>query len=368
MAAPAPVEHGCRSPRPMPVLLLLLVVLLMSGGSLAAAQATHDFAHVLGLSFRRAIHRSARAAIGSVAERSGRPSAGFFHLVPLCRLAPLACVHRHIMLTTAIRNSPSHTDAHLARFYEAQMSGDVPTWSRAHQFNGGWRNTAHGNDGRGPNGIGMDVSGGWYDAGGTAAARNASCTTSNCALTWCWPVCKYACITMHAALRNVTTLHGWNGECMHHHACRALTCDHIARMERGTGQQDHDQTSMHTHHPAAMILAMCTTPMTLHCPSPQFLPAPPPPLRPAHAPRPPEAAPAAGRVGVAPGLWRARLGGRPAGRRRVGQLCAQPALGCGLPAQMPRQRVRYPGQQCVRGAGAMAVGGYRPGGRGGWRA
>ncbi|EFJ40288.1 hypothetical protein VOLCADRAFT_99925 [Volvox carteri f. nagariensis] len=51
------------------------------------------------------------------------------------------------------------------KFYEAQMSGDVPTWSRASQAAGGWRNKSHLLDGTGPNGIGVDLSGGWYDAG-----------------------------------------------------------------------------------------------------------------------------------------------------------------------------------------------------------
>ncbi|GIL46304.1 hypothetical protein Vafri_3317 [Volvox africanus] len=51
------------------------------------------------------------------------------------------------------------------RFYEAQMSGAVPAWSRASQAAGGWRNNSHSLDGSGPNGIGVDLSGGWYDAG-----------------------------------------------------------------------------------------------------------------------------------------------------------------------------------------------------------
>ncbi|GFR50177.1 hypothetical protein Agub_g12344 [Astrephomene gubernaculifera] len=51
------------------------------------------------------------------------------------------------------------------RFYEAQMSGDVPTWSRASQATGGWRNRSHMQDGTGPSGINVDLSGGWYDAG-----------------------------------------------------------------------------------------------------------------------------------------------------------------------------------------------------------
>ncbi|KAG2499373.1 hypothetical protein HYH03_002948 [Edaphochlamys debaryana] len=51
------------------------------------------------------------------------------------------------------------------RFYEAQMSGDLPSWCRASQANGGWRNRSHLLDGTGPDGINRDLSGGWYDAG-----------------------------------------------------------------------------------------------------------------------------------------------------------------------------------------------------------
>ncbi|GLC56778.1 hypothetical protein PLESTB_001144700 [Pleodorina starrii] len=45
------------------------------------------------------------------------------------------------------------------------MSGDIPAWSRASQAAGGWRNKSHMLDGTGPGGIGVDLSGGWYDAG-----------------------------------------------------------------------------------------------------------------------------------------------------------------------------------------------------------
>ncbi|KAG2484824.1 hypothetical protein HYH03_016391 [Edaphochlamys debaryana] len=52
------------------------------------------------------------------------------------------------------------------RFYEAQMSGDVPSWSRAARGQpGGWRNRSHMLDGTSNGGIGVDLSGGWYDAG-----------------------------------------------------------------------------------------------------------------------------------------------------------------------------------------------------------
>ncbi|GIL48171.1 hypothetical protein Vafri_4861 [Volvox africanus] len=51
------------------------------------------------------------------------------------------------------------------RFYEAQMSGEVPSWSRASLAQGGWRNRSHTRDGFGPDGIGVSLEGGWYDAG-----------------------------------------------------------------------------------------------------------------------------------------------------------------------------------------------------------
>ncbi|KAJ9519061.1 hypothetical protein QJQ45_003531 [Haematococcus lacustris] len=51
------------------------------------------------------------------------------------------------------------------RFFEAQQSGRLPTWNRAAQVNGGWRNDSHLYDGFGPAGINTDLSGGLYDAG-----------------------------------------------------------------------------------------------------------------------------------------------------------------------------------------------------------
>ncbi|PNH04469.1 Endoglucanase A [Tetrabaena socialis] len=49
------------------------------------------------------------------------------------------------------------------RFYEAQMSGAVPSWSRASRSAGGWRSASHMRDGiMSP---GADISGGWYDGG-----------------------------------------------------------------------------------------------------------------------------------------------------------------------------------------------------------
>ncbi|GIL46302.1 hypothetical protein Vafri_3317 [Volvox africanus] len=45
------------------------------------------------------------------------------------------------------------------------MSGAVPSWSRASQAAGGWRNSSHLRDGFGPDGINVDLSGGWYDDG-----------------------------------------------------------------------------------------------------------------------------------------------------------------------------------------------------------
>jgi hypothetical protein len=52
-------------------------------------------------------------------------------------------------------------------FYEGQMSGRLPDWNRLSRKNGGWRSSAHLNDG---DTIGKDLSGGYYDAGGEFAA------------------------------------------------------------------------------------------------------------------------------------------------------------------------------------------------------
>ncbi len=51
-------------------------------------------------------------------------------------------------------------------FYEAQQSGVLPTWNRARRANGGWRDNSHTTDGAD---IGIDASGGFYDAGGVCA-------------------------------------------------------------------------------------------------------------------------------------------------------------------------------------------------------
>ncbi len=55
-------------------------------------------------------------------------------------------------------------------FYEAQQSGALPSWNRVRRTEpGGWRDDAHTNDGLSQ---GVDVSGGFYDAGGE---RRGSC-------------------------------------------------------------------------------------------------------------------------------------------------------------------------------------------------
>jgi hypothetical protein len=48
-------------------------------------------------------------------------------------------------------------------FYEGQMSGNLPSWNRLLYSKGGWKKSAHLNDG---SPIGKDLSGGYYDAGG----------------------------------------------------------------------------------------------------------------------------------------------------------------------------------------------------------
>jgi hypothetical protein len=47
-------------------------------------------------------------------------------------------------------------------FYESQMSGKLPAWNRVSASKGGWRRSAHLDDG---NTIGTDLVGGFYDGG-----------------------------------------------------------------------------------------------------------------------------------------------------------------------------------------------------------
>jgi endoglucanase len=54
-------------------------------------------------------------------------------------------------------------------FYESQMSGKLPDWNRVAAKNGGWRRTAHLEDGKD---YGYDLAGGFYDAGGESDASN----------------------------------------------------------------------------------------------------------------------------------------------------------------------------------------------------
>ncbi len=56
-------------------------------------------------------------------------------------------------------------------FYEAQQSGALPAWNRARRGAGGWRDDAHTSDG---SDVGVDLSGGFYDAGG-AGVTQGSC-------------------------------------------------------------------------------------------------------------------------------------------------------------------------------------------------
>lgn len=58
------------------------------------------------------------------------------------------------------------TKAHL--WYEGQISGKQPEWSRASIKKGGWRGDSHVKDGQT---IGKDLMGGFYDAGGESATR-----------------------------------------------------------------------------------------------------------------------------------------------------------------------------------------------------
>lgn len=48
-------------------------------------------------------------------------------------------------------------------FYQGQMSGDLPAWNALLYSKGGWKKSAHLNDG---SPIGANLVGGFYDAGG----------------------------------------------------------------------------------------------------------------------------------------------------------------------------------------------------------
>eukprot|EP00955_Chlamydomonas_euryale_P076068 362539-Chlamydomonas_euryale.AAC.1 len=52
-----------------------------------------------------------------------------------------------------------------------QQSGALPAWNKFLVTGGGigWRGDAHLRDGSGPDGLGVDLSGGWYASGGEAA-------------------------------------------------------------------------------------------------------------------------------------------------------------------------------------------------------
>ncbi|KXZ48929.1 hypothetical protein GPECTOR_24g219 [Gonium pectorale] len=72
------------------------------------------------------------------------------------------------------------------RFYEAQMSGSLPNWSRA-----GWRAASHLEDGQGPDMRfypNKDLTGGWYENGGYLKVSLTQGATASLlaysALTW----------------------------------------------------------------------------------------------------------------------------------------------------------------------------------------
>lgn len=60
----------------------------------------------------------------------------------------------------------SHGHLTARRFYEVQQSGHIASWNRVSENNGGWRSNSHLYDGFGEDGLNMDLSGGYYDAGG----------------------------------------------------------------------------------------------------------------------------------------------------------------------------------------------------------
>jgi hypothetical protein len=59
-----------------------------------------------------------------------------------------------------------YVSASFCRYYEVQQSGHIAPWNRVSRSAGGWRGNSHVYDGLGEDGGGVDMSGGWYDAGG----------------------------------------------------------------------------------------------------------------------------------------------------------------------------------------------------------
>ncbi|KXZ42667.1 hypothetical protein GPECTOR_126g523 [Gonium pectorale] len=80
----------------------------------------------------------------------------------------------------------------MCRFYEAQMSGSLPPWSRVAKANsGGWRSPGHLQDGQGPDMRyypNKDLTGGWYENGGYLKVSLTQGATASLlaysALTW----------------------------------------------------------------------------------------------------------------------------------------------------------------------------------------
>jgi hypothetical protein len=70
-------------------------------------------------------------------------------------------------------------------FYQGQMSGNLPAWNALLYSKGGWKKSAHLDDG---SPIGADLVGGFYDAGGAqdttagGAAAAACCVLGSCLL------------------------------------------------------------------------------------------------------------------------------------------------------------------------------------------
>lgn len=56
-------------------------------------------------------------------------------------------------------------------FYQGQMSGDLPAWNSLLYSKGGWKKSAHLKDG---SPIGVDLVGGFYDAGGESGVAASS--------------------------------------------------------------------------------------------------------------------------------------------------------------------------------------------------
>lgn len=75
-------------------------------------------------------------------------------------------MHRGVIMQAAARRQKEDDYGKILsmsyKFYEGQMSGELPPWNQHLYSKGGWRKSAHLKD----NYNGIDLVGGFYDAGG----------------------------------------------------------------------------------------------------------------------------------------------------------------------------------------------------------